>query len=331
MSSGSPICEYGRGPWPLGRPNRFYWALLVLLVVGLYWRTLDFPFQYDDIHSIVENPHIRTADSLPRILVDPTLFSADSRSAMYRPAVLLSYVLNYSIGGLQALAFRWTNLSIHILCALMVGAVTAALTGNRSSGLLSAAFFCLHPLNTETVVYISSRSESLCALFYLGALWAYLHIQCSSSQRRWLWRIASYLSFGLALLSKSVALTLPLVLLLVEIARRPADEPIQLGRTVARLQWPFWLLGALYVMAVRDLLASAVLGPAVRARGAQLGTQLKALVFYLYVFWMPTSLSVEHGFVVADGETPAVLFSGLLLASLIAVLARRRVSRTGSR
>ena len=89
---------------------------------------------------------------------------------MYRPLLLVSYALNYAISGYRAEGFRVLNIVIHGLCSLLIALLAEALLGNRRDGWIAGLFFAVHPLASESVNYISSRSESLAACFYLGVL-----------------------------------------------------------------------------------------------------------------------------------------------------------------
>ena len=69
-------------------------ALLALVVGAVYANSMAGSFHYDDFHSLVLNPHIRSLEKLPGFFVDPGLFSVDPEKAMYRPLLLVSYALN---------------------------------------------------------------------------------------------------------------------------------------------------------------------------------------------------------------------------------------------
>ena len=74
-------------------------ALLVfLLACALHLNGLSNGFHYDDFHSIVDNPHLRSLENLPVFFIDPSTFSARPENAMYRPLLLASYAFNYALG-----------------------------------------------------------------------------------------------------------------------------------------------------------------------------------------------------------------------------------------
>ena len=72
--------------------------LIACAVVVVYANSLDNAFQYDDRHSIVENPHLRALDNIPAFFSHPEYFSRDADKAMYRPLLLVTFALNYAWG-----------------------------------------------------------------------------------------------------------------------------------------------------------------------------------------------------------------------------------------
>ncbi|MFA6110607.1 MAG: tetratricopeptide repeat protein, partial [Candidatus Latescibacterota bacterium] len=304
--------------------SRFLLVLLCLAVpVGLglvYGRSLEYPFQYDDYHSIVENPHIRSLDNLGPYFLHPEMFSAMPERAMYRPLLLVTYALNHRVGGYRPLGYRLVNLGLHLACAGLVGLLARALGRSPGASLFAAGLFALHPVQVEPVIYLSSRSESLAALGYLGALLAYLYGR--GSARRSAWTAVSLSAFTAGLLAKSTVIVLPAAVLLAEWGL-PGERS---WRARMRRLWPLLagsaVAGLAYTAVGWEWLGSS-LGSPVRAPGAQVWTQAKAAIYYLGLLIMPVRLSVEHGFTVtqspAAGPVPVAL---LLLASAAFMLAR---------
>ena len=285
-------------------------ACIFALTVLVYAGSLDNAFQYDDIHSIVENPHIRSLANIPAFFYQPELFSADPRNAMYRPLVLVSYALNHALSGDSVWSYHLLNLGIHLGTSGLLYALVCQLGGTGVQALLAGLLFALHPLGSEPVNYISSRSESLCAFFFLLAFLAYLR-----GGRKWLG--LSLAAFVGALLSKSVAIALPPVFLLYELLCRRAAFSWQ---GIGRRQGPFWLAGFLYIVGVWGALSAAVVTHPVRSLAVQCLTQVKALVFYLKLLWLPQGLSVEHQFSLAAGLDGTVIAALLCLGTVGALL-----------
>ena len=122
-------------------------ALLALLTFAVYANTLDHPFHYDDIHSIVDNPHLRDLGRIPSYFVDPTAFSHNPDNAMYRPLLLVGFAFNYAIGGYEVLGYHFVSIVLHLACALQVGWMTAQLCANQRAGWFAAALFAVHPVS----------------------------------------------------------------------------------------------------------------------------------------------------------------------------------------
>ncbi|MEW6756010.1 MAG: tetratricopeptide repeat protein [Candidatus Latescibacterota bacterium] len=286
-------------------------------VAGVYWPAAGNPFQYDDLHSIVENPHIRGLDGIPRFFTDPSTFSGMPGRGMYRPLLLVSYALNYAAGGYAVGGYHLVNLGLHLGCALLVWVLARQLGAGTDAAAAGALVFAVHPLNAEVANYVSARSESLAGLLYLGAVCLYLRGRRTGSRRAW---AASVVAGGAALLAKSTAAVLPVALLWWDAHARCGPQS-RVRAWVRHL--PYWAVLAAYLLAARTWLAeSATSWP--RPLAEQAWTQVKALVLYLHWLAMPVRLSVEHEFhPAAVPWTGAVLAALGVLASLAWIVCRR--------
>ena len=286
-------------------------TLLLALVCALYYNALGNAFHYDDFHSIVHNPHIRQPSNFPTFFSDPSLFSVDPRQAMYRPLLLLTYGVNYMLGGLDPVGYHFINGLLHAANAILLLFLARELgVGNRLA-FVAALMFAAHPLNSEVVHYVSSRSEALMAFFFIAACWAYARHGVS---RSWGWYGVAVLCSAMAMLSKSVAAVLMVMLPLCDwLAGR---DPLRLwGRYL-----PFVGLGLLYVFFTRQFLGKALAVP-VRAMDVQFYTQIKAAIYYLYIGVVPVNLNVEHQFFPSHSLfEPVVFLSAFCLCSLAWVL-----------
>ena len=279
-------------------------AILAACVLLVYANSFEGSFHYDDFHSIAWNPHIRSLGNIPDFFVDPQLFSADPDKGMYRPLLLVTYALNYALSGYEVWSYHWVNVGLHLLCALLVWGIGRKSWGEGWGALAAGLLFALHPLATEPVNYISSRSESLAACFFLSAFLLFI-------SRGRIKTGAALICFAAGLLSKSVVVALPAVLLLYDWLRR--EEKFAWGRHLS-----FWGLTVLYVgVIVRNRFLGDSLEKAPRGLGDQLWTECKGLVYYFKLLAMPVGLNVEHQFAVASGvgET-GVILSLLLLLTL---------------
>ncbi len=182
--------------------------------------------------------------------------------------------------------------------------------------LVAALLFGVHPLNAESVNYVSSRSELLMASFFLLACIWYLRFGRSGGR---VWYAAALAAGILALLTKSVAVVLVAALALCDGVVR--------GRQVWRSAWPYYLPFAaadlIYLLLTRSLVGKALLEP-VRPLAVQVLTQVKAAVYYLVLAGMPVRLSVEHQFFPTRELLSAAVMAGLLLGgSLLSLVVWR--------
>ncbi len=198
--------------------------LLTLAVLLVYGNTLFHSFHFDDIPSILEKPWIRGLDKIPQFIF----------SVFSRPLVILSFNLNHAISGFEVWSYHVFNIFFHATATCLVYRLTV-LTKNifqrknarnhESSVPLFAAFiFALHPLSTQSVTYISSRSTILATLFYLAVAILFFKgllkkKEAPSSVARgklffsgyWFW---AGVCFFLGILSKQTIVTLPVMMFL---------------------------------------------------------------------------------------------------------------------
>ena len=285
-------------------------ALVLILVCGAvaFHNTFENSFHYDDEHSILENPHIRSLANIPSFFVDPGAFSGLVEARMYRPVLLTTYAVNYAAGDYGPFGYHLLNLLLHLVNSVLVWHL-ANLLGRRQGGLMAALVFLLHPVMSEPVNYISSRSSLLATLFFLVALLLLIRSTRPLPNWRGLWIAIAY---AIALGSKSIAISwLPVAAAYLLLWSR-------------RDRWRYWLLpaiiGCVYVILTRGIVAAAVMTP-VRSHPVQWATQIKAGIYYLWTVIMPTRLSVEPQFHLGELNY-VVILAMLLLISLVTLAFR---------
>ncbi|MBI3530074.1 MAG: tetratricopeptide repeat protein [Betaproteobacteria bacterium] len=212
-------------------------VVVAVAVLLAYFNALTGIFQFDDYNVIVNNPAVHSLaawrDSMPGM----------------RPLLKISYALNWTVDA-GPFGFHLFNVLVHAINAVLVYRLLLALREERAgtdwAPLVGALLFALHPVQTEAATYVSGRSVSLMALFYLGAVLAWLHADRTPSPRAW--RGLSAGLFGAALLVKETAVTLPFALLLLDAVR--ARYQFTAGRMLRRQTWHWlMLIGGLLVMA----------------------------------------------------------------------------------
>ncbi|MCZ6695575.1 MAG: hypothetical protein O7A63_03445, partial [Acidobacteria bacterium] len=216
------------GGWPA--------VLFVMAITTLCaWPALEAPFTFDEQAGIVDNRAVRPGSPVSAALT--YRFSPDQM----RPIFFLSLWMNTHAGGVVPFPLRLTNLCLHIACGLLVGLLLmrafhregggpARSLRGRSAALSGMTLFLLHPLQSESVLYVWGRSGILSTLGLLGALLLALAAADAARPRRraalWCGTVAL---FGLALLSKEEAIILPLILFIwwTVAERRPVGEGLR--------------------------------------------------------------------------------------------------------
>jgi hypothetical protein len=295
-----------------------------------YHNSFGNSFHDDDSHSIVDNLHVRSLDNVPRFFFEPGTFSIMPQARMYRPVLLVSYALNYAVGEYDVFGYHLVNLVIHLANAWLVWLLAGALLSQRpgasvyntptdtlpsdddylSDSTLAALLFTVHPVMSEPVNYISSRSSLLATFFFLLAFLLLAQAARYGPSRRHHVLLAVFCLAGLG--SKSIAITFAAVGAVFLVTCRPRFKPwtLLIAPSVASVA---------YVVGTREIVGKA-LGQPTRPLIEQWATQLKAFVFYIRTSVMPVQLSVEPQFSVSGPGDSHVIAAGLALLSLAVVL-----------
>ncbi|MGH8092886.1 MAG: tetratricopeptide repeat protein [Chthoniobacterales bacterium] len=199
-----------RSRWP--RRDWLFAGLLVLAVLLVYQQAWNAGYIWDDDFHVTRNPTLRDLHGLWRIWFEP------SATPQYYPLVHTSFWLEYHLWGLRSLGYHLVNISLHGIAAVLLWRVLLFL---RVPGAwLAAAVFALHPVEVESVAWITERKNVLSAVFYFASALAYLRYSAARDastpgKSRILLYAASLFLFLCALWSKTVACSLPVALLLV--------------------------------------------------------------------------------------------------------------------
>jgi tetratricopeptide (TPR) repeat protein len=199
------------GPPPAVSSRLAVSGLVALVAAAAYAATLGYDLVWDDTLLIQQSWRLHHWHALPSLLTSHFWSEVGEASHYYRPLVTLTFFLDVQIWGLHPLGFHLTNVLAHAAVTLAVLAVARRILAGEPAAAICALAFALHPLHTESVSFVSGRTDVLATLFFLLALLAY---DRGRARGRWgpiAWSLAAY---WLALLAKEVAITLPVVLLL---------------------------------------------------------------------------------------------------------------------
>jgi protein O-mannosyl-transferase len=318
--------------------------LLVLSSTGIYFNSLKGSFQFDDV-PLISNQWIEDLESFDQFV--------KISSFENRPVLLWTYALNNSLGKNNEFGFHLFNLMLHIGVTLLIFFLVLKTSyfqerfkytpnkhseiGNSTSiwvfPFITALIFSLHPLNTDSISYISSRSSVLATFFYLFSLYLFLNLFSLEKKKSPLVKnliliplVAATMYLSLA--SKLIAATLPLLMgfwYFVFIFSRENKE------TLWKKNWAYLLLILITITAL-FLLGDSWLYNA-KDQGLELYGQLpylliqtKVIVFYyLRLFLFPFNLSVDSGMPFSSiNEDPFIIFSIIIILGAVATAIKSR-------
>ena len=295
----------------------YYQLLIVVVGIIIYFNGLHGGFIFDDESIILKNPHIEKIWPLSAALSAPP----DS-PVRDRPVVNLTLSLNYLLGDRSPFGYHLANLTIHLITALLLFGVvrrtflTPQLSlryGAAASGLALAAALIweVHPLQTESVTYITQRCESLMGLFYLGMLYAI--IRGSLSRRPVPWYLLSVFLCGLGMGSKAVMVTAPLAALIY--------DRIFLTRSWRELWnkrcWLYLSLAATWIIQIILLITTSYQDIKTHLPLEYALTQFGVITHYIRLIFIPSPLCLDYHWPAAQNLAeilPGALLVGVILA-----------------
>src|SRR5688572_6422346 len=299
------------------------WAVaviaLILLVIAVYEPVRQYPFvNWDDADYVSENAHVLVGLTAETVRWASTANAAGN----WHPVTMLSHALVVELFGPGPEAQHVANVLLHLANTLLLFGLIASLTGAIGRSFFVAAVFAVHPIHVESVAWISERKDVLSAFFWLFAVWTYLIYVRRP-------RLPPYLAllglFALALMSKPMAVTLPLVLLLIDIwPLRRANLPGLTTRPPKDLLFeklPLFAL-ALIASAVTLVFQSRAGAVASLDVGARVAGAIDAYVSYLFQTLWPANLSPFY----PPQDTPlwmALAGAAGLIAVTVAVIRTR--------
>jgi len=288
--------------------------VLAFLITGLaiYTPSISAPFVYDDL-------------SLPFLVSGYEKESFGAWVSGLRPVLMASYWLNFKIGGLDTTLYHALNILLHIanslLVALAIRKLAASSAGSTMLGAFCGAVFLVHPLQTEAVSYVASRSENLTVFLFYGAFVLFLYRRSAKIDFP---TAAGVLAlFGAACLSKEYAVTLPVLILLADLYFGEGE-----GLTSVKGNWklyvPIAVLGAGGLAFILNMLRGAdTIGFNLAGLSPQVYflTQCRAIWVYIAKFLLPIGLNIDHDFPLSQGPMDHGAIFGLIALLLVSAAA----------
>jgi tetratricopeptide (TPR) repeat protein len=310
--------------------------ILIIVVLGIliYSNTFNIPFAFDDIPNIIDSSDF---NDISRIIGPQIIYQN-------RPIMQLSFALNYKMHGFNVTGYHIFNLTIHLLNALLVYWLTILTFRTLSASpylsdysfktsyhygwipLFTALLFVSHPVQTQAVTYIVQRGASLSTLFYLVSLVTYIKARLSESSRkaRYTFYAASIISAILAMKSKEIAFTLPVMVFVYELMFFQGDVKKRIIYLFSLLLT--MLIIPLSLMPYVDLKGASgidideltkVAGSVDVSRWDYLNTQFRVIVTYIRLLFFPINQNLDYDYpIYRTFLTPPVFLSFFFLVGL---------------
>ncbi len=297
--------------WPLAFP-----ALVVVATLLAYIPAIRGGFIWDDDFYVTDNATLHDADGLRRIWLDP------SANPQYYPLTFTSFWVEKHLWGAAPLGYHLVNVLLHAASSVLLWQLLRRI--GIPGAALAAAIFAVHPVEVESVAWVTERKNALSGFFYLAS--ALVYWSCASEgTRRTAWRVFAVVLFVCALLSKSTTASLPVALALVLIWKRGRLKRHDLA----------WLGAMLAVGALAGLFTAHLEQSQVGAEGGEWSLSLlgrlllSARIFWFYLgklVW-PVGLAFFYERWTIDVHSLAQWLFPLATAALFAalVLTRRRI------
>src|SRR5215813_12707066 len=205
-------------------------VLLAAVTILAYRPAWHGGFLWDDDDYVINNELLTASHGWQRIW-----FSLDSPS-QYFPLTYSTFRVEHAWWGLHTTGYHWVNLLLHVANALLVWTVLARL--GVPGAWLAAAIFALHPVQVESVAWITERKNVLMGFFFLLTLLAWIAFVNERTRRPWIFCCLALIFYVLALSAKATACTLPAALFLILWLQK---KPITMRRLMQIV--PFVILG----------------------------------------------------------------------------------------
>ena len=288
---------------------KYYGALAAIVVISMlvYLPVLhNGLLAWDDQYYILDNP----------LIYNIHLGDIFSKNVMgnYHPLTVLTLAIEYKIFGLDATGYHAVNLLIHLLNVILVFYAILLLNDKPGIALVASLLFGIHPLHVESVAWASELKDLLYTFFFLASYICYQKSIKDLNRKYYAFAIILFLA---SLLSKAMAASLPLVLLLTDYLKgRKFETKVLLEKA------PFFLLAIIFGIVAIAFQKSPEFVQEVTSFSflQRIAFACYGFITYLYKFFVPINLSAYYPYPLKTGNAIPIIYYGyiIILAALVA-------------
>lgn len=308
--------------------------LLSMATLAVYFNVRNYGFvSYDDFSYITGNGNIKGG-----LTWESAKWAFSTMYFTYwHPLTWLSYLIDVNLFGFNPYGYHVENVCFHVVNSIMLYIFLTGVTGRRAESAVVAAMFALHPINVESVAWVSERKNVLSTFFWLASMAAYAGYVKTPALAGYL---AALLLFALGLMAKPMLVTLPFTLLLLDywplgrLSKTPAGGDLLEGKggSVAKALYlaaekvPFFFLSLLSCLITLkgQMQWGAVTSLEVLPMKYRLFNVFESYAGYLSKLFWPSRLAVIYPYVVRSDFFPAATYAAMLITITISAFIARK-------
>ncbi len=284
---------------------KYYLGLTIILIITyiIYTPSLHYGLlAWDDNAYLKENPlmtHIDVKEIFSQFVL-----------GNYHPITVLAFAIEYHFFGLKGSGYHTVNLLLHLLNVILVFYTIFLLSNKKEIALVAALLFGIHPLHVESVAWVAELKDLLYTFFFLTAYIFYIKYMDTPKKRYYVFALVLFL---LSLLSKAMAASLPVVLLLTDYFKAK-----KINTKIILEKIPFFLLaiilGVVAVMAQKS--SDAIQDIAIFTFPQRVAFACYGFITYLYKWLLPFELSAFYPYPAKIGESIPWMYYGFIVLLL---------------
>ena len=292
--------------------QKFILFFIILLTIFCYQNCLNNGFVYDDHRFIEDNFNLFSLKNIPNFFLHPVERSTLAKwTGIYRPLRTMIYALEYKIFRGNPAGYHLTNLLLHIINIILLFYLISLISNNKTVINLTTALFALHPVQTEPVNWIGARADLLVGLFSLLTIILFINYIKTNKYKFY---VSSLFVLVLALLSKEIAILIPVIFLILP---NILNKKIKPAFKIA----PF-IIAVLYFilreMTMKELMQKPWWG------GSFYSNILSSIMIsseYIFKIIYPYRLSIDYSFSLPESILDLRIFISVIIYTLLTIWA----------